>query len=363
VEEKMTSSLSTADVTCRASDLDRWEKALRQKMIEGGVSEWAFGDLIRLTLADVQSLLARVAELEAERASKRDEPSVVGALIGSLRAAGYQVTEPDVVAGYREAFAPTAVGHDDVPAAHPLIRAAESAPLDPVPDDVAKDLDWELEAHRREATVCPNCDQPLPPDGKCRSSYVDCQKASAPPVEPAPTAPYPVLAEGMAIRFTYGLYEGRYAFITGRGGHDGGNWVARLWTGAAPPSTAVDIPHDKDARPILVENPDPPPVVTSATSSKPQTDPPTAAEAPAAKARQRAEEPPVAIADWSLTDKDLAEVAAKLGRTVDEVKRLVAEFKVAMKTRAPTPRWRPAFNAWLAKNAPAVLAQTTIPGA
>lgn len=73
-------------------------------------------------------------------------------------------------------------------------------------------------------------------------------------------------------------------------------------------------------------------------------------------ARKRAEEPPVAIADWTLTDKDLAEVAAKLGRTVDDVKRLVAAFKLAMKDRPATPRWRPAFTAWAAKNAAAILA-------
>jgi hypothetical protein len=94
---------------------------------------------------------------------------------------------------------------------------------------------------------------------------------------------------------------------------------------------------------------------------KPQADPPTTAEAPAAKAR-RAEEPPIPVAEWAPTDKDIAELAAKLNITFDEVQRLVVAFKSAMATRPPAARWRPSFTAWATKNGTAALAQTAIPG-
>jgi hypothetical protein len=348
----VSTSSSMADVTVRASDLDRWEKDLRDKMMAGGVSSWPFGDMIRLTLGDVQSLLARVAELEAERANRQDEPSVVGALIGSLRAAGYQVMEPgtaldQAITDYAQGFDAAAsdmLGEDapdDCVADSPRCGTFTGIELGPRVDHKAMAVGAPGKSDEA-GTVCQKCKGALvTPGGPCR--YLDCNKP--------PSTTYPVLAEGMAIRFTRGLYEGRYAFITGRGGHDGGNWVAKLWTGTAPPSTAVDIPHDDDARPILVEPLAPPPL-----------DPPTTAEAPAAKAR-RAEEPPIPVAEWAPTDKDVAELAAKLGRTVDDVQRLVAAFKAAMATRPPAARWRPSFTAWATKNGAATLAQTAIPGA
>ncbi len=437
------------------------ERSGRRSLAAAGVTKWDLGDGILVTLGNVKSLVARVEELEAALASRSHEPDPLrAALVGILRADGYQVTDPGmatpVTLGPAPATEPTtrkfsrdylrkdlklpggpntvvdtvedtsrwsvhyylvfrvpgmpdgyawetsySVGatesQDETPWQYEdevectLVRISSKTVPDWVPARVAAKGVWipllgafdpdaaasgmlgedapvhsSLAAAERavdaapflttnaerddvidEPRICPSCEKPLPLDGKCRSSYVDCQNGTA--LKP--------LDHGTSLRVVGGLWDGRYAIATGEVEAQGTRHCVQIVARGVELTSAAVIEVGR----IFVVNPavDEPIVKTGPIHPSGEA----GAATPPAPERKRAEEPPVAIADWSLTDKDLAEVAAKLGRTVDEVKRLVAAFKVAMKDRAPTPRWRPAFTAWAAKNAAAVLAQATIPGA
>lgn len=346
------SNSTTCDIDAirsRSEDLKSIEENLRRGREQTGETRWPFGDMILATLDDVKNLVARVAELEAALAARRDSPSILSAVLGSLRADGYQVTAPgkrsraeedaaDREDSARELFDPDAVAGDML--------------ADDEPDDGTGPTLGEVIGTIDAMRLCPSCEKPLPPDGKCLSPYVDCQKASAPPVEP--TKPTP-LGNGASLRLAGGVWDGRYAIALGTISGHGHRHCVQVVARGAELAGARTI----DAAMVFVVNPAVDEPIAKTGPIQPPSDAPTT---PAEPARKRAEEPPVAIADWTLTDKDIAEVAAKLSRTVDEIKRLVAAFKVAMKDRAPTPRWRPAFNAWAAKNAAAVLAQATAPG-
>jgi hypothetical protein len=401
----VSNTLDIETIGRRLKLLGQLEATARPLVLGFGMTEWPLGDAIKVSLADAQSLVARVAELEAAAAAKRDEPGVVRALVGALRAEGYVIREPgrdkepngldqslpmlyDPRTGLWGAEPATAdkwrayhgqeawiynpwtgtrrdnrdVGTDVlgllIVPSRPMAELLATAAIEKVqgemlgedePDDYGPEDPNPMGAGVIVGTPasCPSCEQPLPPDGKCRSSYVDCQKGTA--LKP--------LELGTSLRVVGGLWDGRYAIATGELAAEGARHCVQIAARGVDLANAAVVEVGR----IYVVNPTvDEPIVKTGPIQPPDN---ASAASPVEPARKRAEEPPVAIADWSLADKDLTEVAAKLGRTVDEVKRLVTAFKVTMKDRAPTPRWRPAFTAWATKNAAAVLAQATIPGA
>jgi hypothetical protein len=315
----------------RLEDLAFSEKHLRQGREQTGELRWPFGDQVQLTLADVADLLARVEELEAERANRQDEPSIVGALVGSLRAAGYQVTEPGAamervvlpVDWMHTPFNPDAVASDmlgeDGPV-HSSLAAAERA-VDAAP--------FLTDAERAdvidEPRICPSCEKPLPPDGKCLSPYVDCRSATS----DAESRPLKLQAHQF-VRITDGHWAGRHAVATGEVNDVGAPCVTVVGKG-------ISLGDTINVERVFVVNPD----------VDAPADPPTKAEAPAAKGRRA--EPPKLVTEWAPDGRDFEGYAKDLGCDVARVQNLVTSFKDWAAKSEPEQkqaRWGGTFKAW-----------------
>jgi hypothetical protein len=396
----------------RAGTLSDAEGAGRLALFMAGKVDWQLGDRIKATLADVKSLVTRVEELEAALAARRDSPALLSALLGFLRAEGYQVTEPGAIAapdpGLTPAVEPTvrkfdraylkddldlpggpntllddvtdtsrwsihyrlvfrvpgmqdglawetsySVGatesqdecpwDDDpdvectlvrlaskvvpawVPACedepvHPSLAAAERAV------DAAPFLtDAEREDVIDEPRICPSCEKPLPPDGKCRSPYVDCRSATS------DTGRTPLRLEAhQFVRIADGHWAGRYAVATGEVNDTGAPCVTVV-------GKSITLGDAIDVERVFVVNPD----VDAAD------DPPTKAEAPAAKGRRA--EPPKLVTEWAPDGRDFEGYAKDLGCSVEVVKQHVDEFKACVARNNPDmkqARWGKPFKDW-----------------
>jgi hypothetical protein len=171
-------TLILGNILDRAAALGRLEAEARPLVLAYGVAEWPLGNGIKEILGDVQNLVARVEKLEAALASRRDEPSLVGALIGSLRAAGYQVTDPN-----NARFADTSDGsallerffdeQERGVSREPPVFDLDTAASDMLGEDAPQDDGASEEA----GTVCKKCKGALvTPGGPCR--YLDCRRKS-----------------------------------------------------------------------------------------------------------------------------------------------------------------------------------------
>ena len=302
----MSSTLDIEAIKLRGYELAKDEDICRDYVLMSGAKEWPLGDKIRATLGDVSALVEEVHALRAELAKREPEADPLrAALIGILRADGYVIHEPawgdgSTVAGVEVgAFDPDAAASD---------MLGEDAPVtgyDPRPD------------------ICSNCEQPLTPDGKCRSPYVDCQRGPSDTERPAALLP-----PGESVRIVAdGPWHGRFAIVET---HEPGKppSVVVIAKGAQL-ANAVDLDH------VLVVNPD--------------VDEPTKAEAPAAKARQRAPEPPKLVTEWSPDGRDFEGYAKDLGCTVVTAMTMAAEFKREVAGASPDKklaRWGGTFKEW-----------------
>jgi len=151
------STLDIEAIRVRAGALALDQSTMRDAVVAlSGRTDWPLGDAIMRILADVESLAARVEELEV----RCNEPDPVrAALIGVLRADGYRV---------------------DAPGMQPVITLADidAAQSEMLGED-EPDLDQAIADNVCGFRPCPSCDKPLPPDGRCRSTYVDCQNLDA----------------------------------------------------------------------------------------------------------------------------------------------------------------------------------------
>jgi hypothetical protein len=347
----------------RAGTVSDLEAQARADMRRAGLPFWPLGDAMLATLADVESLLGLVVELDKERArlcqyaeeqaSRRlaleaqladhehGPDPLRAAVIGILRADGYEVTEPgkarfadtpDGAAllerffdGKRiDAAASDMLGEDEP--VHPSLAAAERAA------DMAPLLtDAEREDVIDEPAICPSCEKPLPPDGKCRSPYVDCQEVRVGPKDPPGEPTETLLPPGESVRITSdGRWSGRFAVVET---HELGKLpsVVVIAKGASL-ANAVDVDD------VLVVNPD--------------VDEPIAKTGPidtAPAKPKRAPEPPKLVTEWAPDGRDFDGYAKDLGITVDHVKDLEHMFKVEIGTKTPDmklARWGGKFKEW-----------------
>jgi hypothetical protein len=172
---------------------------------------------------------------------------------------------------------------------------------------------------------CPNCEQPLPPDGKCRSPYVDCQKSGTEPAKP--------LTEGASVWIFGGPWDGRYAIALGTV-VDGRHCVQ-----VCARSVVLDDEVHLADKYVHVVNP---------TVDEPvaKTGDPRGAES---AARKRAPEPPKLVTEWAPDGRDFEGYAKDLGVVVNDARVMVDMFKEA--TMATTPeqrqaRWGKPFKDW-----------------
>jgi hypothetical protein len=340
----------------RAGTVSDLEAQARADMRRAGLPFWPLGDAMLATLADVESLLGLVVELDKERArlcqyaeeqaSRRlaleaqladhehGPDPLRAAVIGILRADGYEVTEPgkarfadtpDGAAllerffdGKRiDAAASDMLGEDEP--VHPSLaaaeRAADTAPLltDAEREDVI------------EPRICPSCEKPLPPDGKCLSPYVDCRTATS------DTESRPLKSQAhQFVRITDGHWAGRHAVATGELNDVGAPCVTVVGKG-------ISLGDTIDVERVFVVNPD----------VDAPADPPTKAEAPAAKGRRA--EPPKLVTEWAPDGRDFEGYAKDLGCDVARAQSLVTSFKDWAAKSEPEQRqarWGGAFKAW-----------------
>lgn len=366
----MSNSLDIEAISRRHEELHFSEKALRQGREQSGEARWPFGDQIRLTLDDVKSLVARVEELEAALAKREPEADPLrAALIGILRADGYVIREPawgdgSTVTGVPVIEFRNVEIHGDPKQALDyytgmLAQTAHTASTFN-PDAAASDMLGEDEPSLDHAIaddpvlsappqMCPNCEQPLPPDGKCRSTYVDCQKARVDPKEPLPQSDDELtskpLENGQAVRLVGGLWDGRYAVALGTMSEHGNRPCVEVC------ARGVELANAAEASLVWVVNP--------------TVDEPIAKTGPidtmTAKPK-RAPEPPKLVTEWAPDGRDFEGYAKDLGCDVARVQALVTSFKDWSSKSEPDQkqaRWGGVFKAW----AKLRLAQTTIPGA
>jgi hypothetical protein len=320
----------------RAGTLSDAEGAGRLALFMAGKVDWQLGDRIKATLADVKSLVTRVEELEAERANQRDEPSIVGALVGSLRAAGYVIHEPawgdgstvagaEVIAFNHDAAASDMLGEDAI--VHPSLAAAERAV------DAAHFLtDAEREDVIDEPRICPNCELPLPPDGKCLSPYVDCRSSTS---DTGRTPPK--LTAGQFVRITDGHWAGRHAIATGEVNDVGAPCVTVV-------GKSITLEDAIDVERVFVVNPDVD-VAAERVCDMPADGEPLRPP----RARSRAPEPLKLVTEWAPDGRDFDGYAKDLACQIEDVATLLNDFRDHITDTAPDKkqaRWGGTFKAW-----------------
>lgn len=337
----------------RLANLLDWEQKLRAKMLAAGCSEWAFGDSVKAILVDAQNLVARVEELEAELAKREPEADPLrSALIGILRADGYEVTAPG---GTRRLAVDVNIkGNPNAALRYftsTLEKLSADAPFDH--DAAASDMLGEDEPDdppwpsgptvidRAGGTdVCPSCEKPLPPDGKCRSPYVDCQRSSAPrgqtmlgaTQDDAAFEASAPLENGAAVRIVGGLWDGRYAVALGTfSGHGKRHCVQATARG-----TEFVNADPIEATGVYVVNPD--------------VDEPTKGETPAAKlGRSRSPEPPKLVTEWAPDGRDFEGYARELPLSASQLEAMLPDFRQFVLSANPNKRqarWGGAFKDW-----------------
>jgi hypothetical protein len=173
--------------------------------------------------------------------------------------------------------------------------------------------------------ICPSCEKPLPPDGKCLSPYVDCRTATS-DTESRPLKPQ----AHQFVRITDGHWAGRHAVATGELNDVGAPCVTVVGKG-------ISLGDTIDVERVFVVNPD-----VGAPA-----DPPTKAEAPAAKGRRA--EPPKLVTEWAPDGRDFEGYAKDLGCDVARVQNLATSFKDWAAKSEPEQkqaRWGGTFKAW-----------------
>jgi hypothetical protein len=313
----VSNSLDIEAIRNGCSHLAELERTGRPLVLSfGPAKEWILGDAIQVTLADVESLVTEVEALRAEFAKRSHEPDPLrAALVGILRADGYEVTEPG-----KARFADTPDG------AALLERFFDGKRIDAAASDMLGEDAPAQPGDERPPWVCPNCDHDMPPGGKC-TRYLDCRRP-AKAAEPTP----PKLQAGQFVRITDGHWAGRHAIATGEVNDVGAPCVTVV-------GKSITLGDAIDVERVFVVNPD----------VDAPADPPTKAEAPAAKARSRAPEPPKLVTEWAPDGRDFEGYAKDLGCDVARAQSLVTSFKDWAAKSEPEQkqaRWGGTFKAW-----------------
>jgi hypothetical protein len=352
----------------RAGTVSDLEAHARADMRRAGLPFWQLGDAIKATLDDVEGLLARVEESEVAAASRRDEPSIVGALVGSLRAAGYQVTEPG------GAVTPTL---GPAPATDPTVRKFDAAWLKSdeiglpsgygqavvLSDKILDQGRWST--HHEVVFRLPGQPEPFAWRAKYSEGSTEVQEERpweyTKEVECTLVRLAPKTVQDWVPARDEAAYDGPVfnpdAAASDMLGEDdpGGTVFETLGDAMVTidepricPNCELPLPPggkctrylDCSRSPSTPDTERPEPAVAAA-------DPPTKAEAPAAKGRRA--EPPKLVTEWAPDGRDFEGYAKDLGCDVARVQNLVTSFKDWAAKSEPEQkqaRWGGTFKAW-----------------
>lgn len=303
--------------------------------------------LLRAVDRCADDIFALVAEVE-RLASQQADTDLRKALIGILRADGYQVTEPgppvpSAPAKKRASVVVTAGERTNVMLVLDSGRCIAGGFTDSADT-------WVPLAMQQIAEEF-GCDVAVRHDTQAHVPVI--QSDSAPfsnrvPVEPESPPKQPELFSDVDPNRPY---RGAYAVVCGDSPHAGrsvmlheqrGNsWTAELLSRHVQITKTIPM----NASTLILDgfpDPDAPKDVTRAAEPKPDA----TQEKPG-----RAPEAAKPVAEWQPSEKDIADMATRAGRTPGEISRLLAKFKEDEAKSTPQPRWRPAFVSWAKSDA------------